>query len=30
VIGANAVVAGEVPEYEIWAGVPARKIGERS
>ncbi|OYP39161.1 hypothetical protein CGZ80_00495 [Rhodopirellula sp. MGV] len=29
VIGAGSVVIGEVPEYEIWAGSPARKIGER-
>lgn len=28
-IGAGAVVNKEVPEYEIWAGVPAKKIGER-
>lgn len=29
VIGAGSVVNKEVPEYEIWAGVPAQKIGER-
>jgi acetyltransferase-like isoleucine patch superfamily enzyme len=29
VIGANSVVVHPIPEYEIWAGVPARKIGER-
>lgn len=30
VIGANAVVTHDVPDYEIWAGVPAKKIGDRS
>lgn len=29
IIAAGAVVAGAVPEYEIWGGVPARKIGAR-
>ena len=29
VIGANSVVTESVPVYEVWAGVPARKIGER-
>jgi len=29
VIAACAVVTQEVPPYEIWGGVPARKIGER-
>jgi carbonic anhydrase/acetyltransferase-like protein (isoleucine patch superfamily) len=29
VIAAGAVVDGEVPAYEIWGGVPARKIKAR-
>ncbi len=29
VIGANAVVLSSVPPGEIWAGVPARKVGVR-
>ena len=29
IIGAGAVVTHNVPAYEIWAGVPAVKIGER-
>lgn len=29
IIGAGAVVNKSVPAYEIWAGVPAKKIGER-
>lgn len=29
VVGALAVVTKDIPPYEIWAGVPARKIGER-
>ena len=27
-VGAGAVVIRDVPEYEIWAGNPAKKIGE--
>jgi acetyltransferase-like isoleucine patch superfamily enzyme len=30
VVGANAVVTSDIPPYEIWAGVPARKIKERT
>lgn len=29
VIGANAVLLESTGEYEIWAGIPAKKIGER-
>jgi acetyltransferase-like isoleucine patch superfamily enzyme len=29
VVGANAVVTRDVPPYEVWAGAPARRIGER-
>lgn len=29
VIGADAVVTHDVVSYEIWAGVPAKKIGQR-
>ena len=28
-VGANAVVTQSIPAWEIWAGVPAVKIGER-
>ncbi|MCI8949081.1 MAG: acyltransferase [Lachnospiraceae bacterium] len=30
VVAAGAVVTKDIPPYEIWGGVPARKIGERS
>lgn len=29
VIGAGAVVTKPIPNFEVWAGNPARKIGER-
>lgn len=29
VVGAGAVVTHDIPPYEIWAGVPAKKIGKR-
>jgi acetyltransferase-like isoleucine patch superfamily enzyme len=30
IVGAAAVVTRDIGPYEIWAGVPARKIAERS
>jgi acetyltransferase-like isoleucine patch superfamily enzyme len=30
VVGAGAVVTKNIPNGEIWAGIPARKIGSRS
>jgi acetyltransferase-like isoleucine patch superfamily enzyme len=29
IVGANSVVTGDIPPYEIWAGVPARFIKKR-
>jgi acetyltransferase-like isoleucine patch superfamily enzyme len=29
VVGANSVVTKPIPAYEIWAGAPAQKIGQR-
>lgn len=29
IIGAGAVITKDVPAYEVWAGNPAKKIGER-
>ena len=29
IVGAGAVVTKHVPEFEVWAGVPARRIGNR-
>ncbi len=30
IVGAGAVVTQTIREFEIWGGVPARKLGERS
>ncbi len=30
VIAAGSIVTKDIPEYTIWAGVPAKKIGERT
>lgn len=30
VVAAGAVVTKDIPEFEIWGGVPAKKIGERT
>jgi len=30
VLGANAVLLGSTGEDEIWAGIPARRVGQRS
>jgi acetyltransferase-like isoleucine patch superfamily enzyme len=29
IVGAGSVVKDSIPSYEIWAGIPAKKIGER-
>jgi acetyltransferase-like isoleucine patch superfamily enzyme len=29
VVGAGSVVTTSIPEYEIWGGIPARKLSER-
>ena len=30
VVAAGSIVTRDIPDYEIWAGVPARKIGDVS
>jgi serine O-acetyltransferase len=30
VVGANAVVTESIPDGEVWAGIPARRVGRRS
>jgi acetyltransferase-like isoleucine patch superfamily enzyme len=29
IVAANSVVNKSIPAYEIWAGSPAKKVGER-
>jgi acetyltransferase-like isoleucine patch superfamily enzyme len=29
IVGSSSVLRSDVPPYEIWAGVPAKKVGER-
>lgn len=30
VVGAGAIVTKSIPSYEIWAGIPAKKVGQRT
>lgn len=30
ILGANSMLKGTIPAYEVWGGTPARHIGERS